>query len=86
MDGHFPVVQILLQIEVRLSIMAFPPAWANFFVCYPIQLTFPQCLLPPPLLAEKCDALHLVSADSQVLLVPHQSYSCQGLSSTLSIC
>ena len=30
MVGHSPVVQILLQIEVRMSIiMASPPAWTN---------------------------------------------------------
>ena len=29
MVGHFSVYQILLQIEVRMSIMASPPAWTN---------------------------------------------------------
>ena len=29
MVGHSPVFQILLQIEVRMSIMASPPGWAN---------------------------------------------------------
>ena len=29
MVGHSPVFQILLQIVVRLSIMASPPAWTN---------------------------------------------------------
>ena len=29
MFGHSPVFQILLQIEVRMSIMASPPAWTN---------------------------------------------------------
>ena len=29
MVGHSPVFQILLQIEVRMSIMASPPAWTN---------------------------------------------------------
>ena len=29
MVGNFPVLQILLQIEVRMPIMAFPPAWTN---------------------------------------------------------
>ena len=29
MVGHSPVFQILLQIEVRMSYMAFPPAWTN---------------------------------------------------------
>ena len=29
MVGHSPVFQILLQIEVRKSIMASPPAWTN---------------------------------------------------------
>ena len=29
MVGHSPVFQNLLQIEVRMSIMAFPPAWTN---------------------------------------------------------
>ena len=27
--GHSPVFQILLQIAVRMSIMASPPAWTN---------------------------------------------------------
>ena len=27
--GHFHIFQILLQIEVRMSIMAFSPAWTN---------------------------------------------------------
>ena len=30
MVGHFPVFQILLRIEVGISIMASPPAWTNF--------------------------------------------------------
>ena len=29
MVGHSPVFQILLQIAVRMSIMASPPAWNN---------------------------------------------------------
>ena len=29
MVGHSPVFQILLQIMVRMSIMASPPAWTN---------------------------------------------------------
>ena len=29
MVGHSPAFQILLQIEVRMSIMASPPAWSN---------------------------------------------------------
>ena len=29
MVGHSPVFQILLQIAVRISIMATPPAWTN---------------------------------------------------------
>ena len=29
MVGHSPVFQILLQTEVRMSIMASPPAWTN---------------------------------------------------------
>ena len=29
MVGHSPVFQILLQIEVRMSITASPPAWTN---------------------------------------------------------
>ena len=29
MVGHSPVFQILLQIEVRMSVMASPPAWIN---------------------------------------------------------
>ena len=30
MVGHSPVFQILLQIAVRMSIMASPPAWTNY--------------------------------------------------------
>ena len=30
MVGHSPVFQILLQIEVRMSIMSSPPAWTNY--------------------------------------------------------
>ena len=29
MVGHSPVFQILLQIVVRMSVMASPPAWIN---------------------------------------------------------
>ena len=29
MVGHSPVFQILLQIAVRMSFMASPPAWTN---------------------------------------------------------
>ena len=29
MVGHFPVFQILLQFEVRMSIVTSPPAWTN---------------------------------------------------------
>ena len=29
MVGHAPVFQILLQIAVKMSIMASPPAWTN---------------------------------------------------------
>ena len=29
MVSHSPVLQILLQIAVRMSIMASPPAWTN---------------------------------------------------------
>ena len=29
MVGHSPVFQILLQIEVKMSIMVSPPAWTN---------------------------------------------------------
>ena len=29
MVGHSPVLQILLQIAVRMSIMVSPPAWTN---------------------------------------------------------
>ena len=27
--GHSPVFQILLEIEVRMSVMASPPSWTN---------------------------------------------------------
>ena len=56
-------------------------------VCSPRRLTFPSpapWLLLPPLLVEQGDALHLVSVGSQVLLDPHQSHCCKGLSSTLA--
>ena len=29
MVGHFPVFQIVLQIAVRMSVMASPSAWIN---------------------------------------------------------
>ena len=29
MIGHSPILQIFLQIEVRMSLMASPPAWIN---------------------------------------------------------
>ena len=29
MIGHSPVFQIVLQIAVRMSVMASPPAWTN---------------------------------------------------------
>ena len=29
MVGHSPVFKILLQIEIRMSVMASPPAWTN---------------------------------------------------------
>ena len=29
MVGHSPVFQIVLQIAVRMSVMASPPAWTN---------------------------------------------------------
>ena len=45
MVGHSEVFKILLQIEIRMSIMASPHAWTNFvgmLVSYPHQLTFPS--------------------------------------------
>ena len=88
MVGHSLVFQILLQIEVRMSIMASPPAWTNSAGMLSTPADFPssalRLLLPP--LVEKDDALHLVSVGSQVLLGPRQSHSCKGLSSTLSTC
>ena len=30
MVGHSPVFRIMLQIEVRMTIMASPPAWNNY--------------------------------------------------------
>ena len=49
--SHSPVFQILLQTEVRMSIMASPPVWTNSAVCYPRRLIFPALwLLLPSLL------------------------------------
>ena len=51
MVGHSPVFQILLQVVVRMSIMATPPAWTNSAGMLSTWLTFPvgsQVLLCPP--------------------------------------
>ena len=52
MVGHSPpVFKILLEVEVRMSIMAFPPAWTNSAG----MLSFPSSviwLLLPPVLVE----------------------------------
>ena len=45
MIDHIPVFQILLQIEVRVSIMASPPAGLILLVYYPLQLTFSSAVL-----------------------------------------
>ena len=41
MVDHSPVFQILLQIEVRMSIMASPPAWINSAGMLSTQAHFP---------------------------------------------
>ena len=41
MFGHFPVFQIYLHIEVRMSIMASPPAWTNSAGMLSIVTDFP---------------------------------------------
>ena len=41
MVGHSPVFQILLQIKVRMSIMASPPAWTNSVGMLSIPADFP---------------------------------------------
>ena len=39
--GHSPVFQILLHIEVRMSIMAFPPVWTNSSSMLSMPAEFP---------------------------------------------
>ena len=41
MVGHSPVLQILLQIAVRMSIMASPSAWTNFAGMLSMLADFP---------------------------------------------
>ena len=41
MVGHSPVLQILLQIAVRMSIMASPSAWTNFAGMLSMPADFP---------------------------------------------
>ena len=82
MVGHFPVFQILLQIEIRMFIMTFPPAWTN---SAGMLSTLADFLIFSALTARRIGyALHLVSADSQVLLGPQQSQSGKGLRSKYS--
>ena len=45
MVGHSPVFQILLQIEVRISVMASPPVWTNSAGMLSTGLTFPSSAL-----------------------------------------
>ena len=87
MVGHSPVFQILLQIVVRMSIMASPPAWTNFAGMLSTPVDFPifSALTAASTFSRRI-ALHLVSVGSQVLLGSHQSHSCKGLNSTLSTC
>ena len=75
MVGHSPVFQILLQIVVRMSVMASAPSWTNSAGMLSTPADFPIF-----------SALTAASTSSQVLLGPPQSHSCKGLSSTLSIC
>ena len=42
MVGHSPVFQILLQIAVRMSFMASPPAWTNFAGVLSTPADFPN--------------------------------------------
>ena len=83
MVGHSPVFQILLQIVVRMSVMAPPFAWTNSAGMLSTPVDFP---IFSALTAASTSSLHLVSVGSQVLMGPHQSHSCKGLSSTLSTC
>ena len=41
MVGHSPVFQIVLQIAVRMPIMASPPAWTNSAGMLSTQADFP---------------------------------------------
>ena len=41
MVGHSPVLQILLQIAVRMSIMVSPSAWTNFAGMLSMPADFP---------------------------------------------
>ena len=41
MVGHFPVFQILLQIEVRMSSKASPPVWTNYVGMLSTPADFP---------------------------------------------
>ena len=67
MVGHSPVFQILLQIAVRMSIMAFPPAWTNSAGMLSTPADFPifSVLTAASISSRRIwYALHLVSAGS----------------------
>ena len=87
MVGHSSVFQILLQIAVRMSISVSFPAWTNSagMLSTPADFAIFNALTAAST-SSRSDALHLIFVGSQVLLGPHQSHSCKGLSSTLSTC
>ena len=75
MVGHSPVFQILLQIAVRMSIMASPPALTNSAGKLSTPADFPifSVLTAASTSSRRIgDALYLVSVGSQVLLGLHQ--------------
>ena len=86
MGGHSPVFQILLHIVVRMSSMASLTALTNSAGMLSTPVDFPIFSALTAASTSSCDALHLVTVGSQVLLGPTQSHSCKGLSSTLSTC
>ena len=79
--GHSPVFQILLQIEVRISIITSPPAWTNSAVMLSTPADFPIFSTLTATSTSSC--LHLISVGTRVLLGPHQSHCCKSLNSTL---
>ena len=90
MVGQSPFPQILLQIAVRISIMASPPAWTNSASMLSMPADFPifsalSAASTSSRRIGRCSSCGQ-SVGSQVLLGLHQSHSCKGLSSTLPTC